>query len=75
MNDSVWNPTIAQPYRPGGFQWLITNCWQRIGQYPEESNFVVMPEIFTIDSNSTVTITKFGNHGVSRTINGSITNW
>jgi hypothetical protein len=75
LRDSVWNPTISQPYSPGGYQWLITNRWQRIGGDEQISNFVVITQTFTNDVNSTFTITKFGNHGVSRKLNGSITNW
>jgi hypothetical protein len=74
-NDSVWSPTIPAPYSAGSFQWVIPNQWKMAGKIEPTSNFVFTTQRFTVDVNGTVTITKFGNHGVRRQTNGMVTNW
>ena len=74
-HDSVWSLPIPAPYSPGSFQWVITNQW-KVGLSEQETNFfLVTTQTCTVDVNGTVTITKFGNHGVSRQTNGVVTNW
>jgi hypothetical protein len=74
-DDSVVSPTIPPPYSPGSFQWVITNQW-KVGLEGTQTNFfLVTTQSLSIDVNGTVTITKFGNHGVTRQTNGIVTNW
>jgi hypothetical protein len=74
-NDSIWSPPIYPPYSAGSFEWAISNIWTLNTNTGTQSNFVMTYETFSVDSNGTVTITKFGNHGVSRQTNGVTTNW
>jgi hypothetical protein len=73
FGDSVWSPSIPPPYSPGSFQWIIPNQF-KVRPSGDPSNFLVTTETFEVDTNGTVTITKFGQH-VRRETNGSSTNW
>jgi hypothetical protein len=73
--DSVWIRPISPPYSNGSFQWVITNQWKLNVQGAPTNFFLVTTQTFNLDSNGTVTITKFGNHGVTRQTNGFVTNW
>jgi hypothetical protein len=75
--DSVWSPPISPPYSNGSFQWVITNQWI-LSSGGRTNPFFTTTQTCTVDSNGTVTITKFGgngSNGVSRMTNGYTTFW
>ena len=73
-NDSVWSPAIYPPYSAGSFQWVITNQWTMNHIDSTNNLFFITTQTCTVDTNGTVTITKFGDHGVRRTADGTTTN-
>ena len=73
--DRCWSPSSPQPWSSGSFTWNVPWVWElAIGNFPFEHSMTNgWQQVFTLDTNGTMRITKFDKNWVQRTTNNSIT--